>query len=287
MTLPLAHGDRVPVDELSSAWSADPLVLALAALGLALFLQAWLKLRERGRSDRAGWSRLALFSLGEAVLVLALVSPLDALGEEYLLSAHMLQHVLIADVAPALLLVSVRGPLLFFLLPQPVLRVLARPRWLRATLGWLIRPAVSLTIWAIVIAVWHVPALYDYTLTHRAVHDLEHATFFVAGLLVWNLLVDPSRHGVLSVRGRLGVAIGLFAAGQVLADVLIFSFDPLYPAYAAQDERLLGFSPLRDQQSAGVVMMLEQLLTLGTCAALLLVAAPRSRARRAVPGTTT
>jgi cytochrome c oxidase assembly factor CtaG len=57
--------------------------------------------------------------------------------------------------------------------------------------------------------------------------------------------------------------------------VLIFSFDPLYPAYAAQDERLLGLSPLADQRLAGIVMMVEQIVTLGTCAALLLLAADR------------
>jgi putative membrane protein len=287
MSLPLAHGDAVPVDGLASAWSAEPLVLILAAVGLGLFGQAWARLRRRDRKDLAGRDRLALFVLGELVLVLALVSPLDAVGEEYLLSAHMLQHVLIGDLAPALLLVAVRGPLLFFLLPATVLRPLAGIGWLRSALAWLIRPAVSLAVWAAVVAVWHVPALYDYTLSHRLTHDVEHATFFLAGLLVWNLLVDPARHGALSVRGRLGVAIGLFAAGQVLADVLIFSFEPLYPAYALQDERLLGLSPLRDQQTAGVVMMAEQLLTLGACAALLLLLPDRRRERRQpVPGTT-
>jgi cytochrome c oxidase assembly factor CtaG len=287
MTLPLAHGDRVPIEELASAWSAEPVVIALALAGLGLFLQAWTRLRRRGRADHAGWSRLALFLAGEAVLVLALVSPLDAAGEEYLLSAHMLQHVLVADVAPALLLVAVRGPLVFFLLPPAVLRPLASAGPLRAFVSWLARPMVGIAVWATVIAVWHVPALYDFTLTHGAVHDLEHASFFVAGLLVWNLLVDPARRGVLSVRARLGLAVGLFAAGQVLADVLIFSFEPLYPAYAAQDERLFGLSPLRDQQAAGVVMMVEQALTLGTCAAFLLLRAPgRTGRRHAVPRAT-
>ena len=283
MNILLAHGDVVPIDDLPTAWRLDPLLLALATLGIVLFAQAFVRLRRRGRHDLAGWDRLALFALAVAVLLLALASPLDAAGDEYLLSAHMLQHVLIGDVVAALLLVSVRGPLVFFVLPQPALRALARPRWLRSGLAFLVRPGVALTLWAVVIAAWHVPAVYDYTLTHGAVHDLEHASFLLVGLLVWNLLVDPARHGILSVPARVGVALVVFAAGQVLANVLIFSTSPLYPAYSAQDERLFGLSPLTDQKLAGVVMMGEQLLTLGTCAALLLLGErrPRRRARLA------
>ena len=103
---------------------APPAVLFGAALALLLFAQAFLRLRRRG-PDLAPWSRALLFAAGLALLVLPLVSPLDHLGDEDLLSAHMLQHVLIGDAAPALLLVAVRGPLLFFLLP-PVAAAAAR-----------------------------------------------------------------------------------------------------------------------------------------------------------------
>lgn len=266
----LGHGDAVPVSELGGAWNPAPAVLAGAAVALALFLQALVRLRRRGRGDHASGSRALLFLAGLAVLTLALVSPLDAAGEEYLLSAHMLQHMAIADVAPALMLVALQGPIVFFLLPRPALRALARVRGLRAALAWLGRPAVGLTLWLLVFAVWHLPLAYGATLDSNALHELEHATFILAGVLVWNLLADPARRGELSTRGRVGAAVALFAAGQVLADVLIFSFEPLYATYAAQDERLLGLSPLTDQRLAGVLMMVEQLVTLGTFAALLL-----------------
>jgi cytochrome c oxidase assembly factor CtaG len=207
------------------------------------------------------------------LLTLALVSPLDAIGEEYLLSAHMLQHVLIGDAAPALMLVALRGPLLFFFLPAAALAALARSGVARSFFRFVARPVVALSVWATVIAVWHVPALYDYTLSHQLVHDLEHVSFVVAGLLVWYQLVDPARKGVLTRGGRVGFAVLLFAAGQVLSMVLLFSFEPLYPAYAAQPERLLGISALTDQRLAGLVMMFEQAVTLGTCAAFLLLSA--------------
>src|SRR6478752_6667654 len=117
-------------------------------------------------------------ALAVVLFVLPLVSPLDHLGDEELLSAHMLQHVLIGDAAPALLLVAVRGPLLFFLLPPFLLRPLASFRPLRALLSALLIPLVSLGLWAVTIYAWHIPRFYDYAAAHQLVHDLEHLSFF-------------------------------------------------------------------------------------------------------------
>jgi putative membrane protein len=138
---------------------------------------------------------------------------------------------------------------------------------------------VALAAWALAYGGWHVPAAYDYAAGHQLVHDLEHASFVLAGFLVWNLLIDPAGHGHLSRGRRLGVAAAVFAMGTVIADVLIFSFRPLYPVYAGQVERVFGLSPLRDQQLAGLAMSVEQILTLGTFAAVMLVPALRARRR--------
>ena len=268
--------------KLGSEWSAPLSVLVAAGLLLGLFTQAFVRLRLRGRADHAGWRRALLFVIAVAIGTLALVSPLDAAGEQYLLSAHMLQHVMIGDFAPALAVAALRGPLLFFFVPPLVLAPLARVRPLRLLLAQLVRPSVALAIWAVVIACWHVPSIYDYTLTHRTVHDLEHLCFVIAGVLVWTQIVDPARHRTLTVPRRIAVAAALFAAGQALSYVFIFSLHALYPAYAAQQDRLFGWSPLLDQQFAGLTMMLEQLLTLGTACALLLV--PYLRSRRLATG---
>jgi cytochrome c oxidase assembly factor CtaG len=265
----VAHGDRVPVSELRGAWEAAPLVLLAVGVSLALFVQAFVRLRRRGRPDLAPWTRAALFGTAVVLGTLALVSPLDAVGEEYLLSAHMLQHVIVGDAAPALAVAAVRGPLVFFLLPAAALRVVAGAGPLRAVLHELGRPFVAFAVWAVVMGGWHVPAAYDYALTHQWAHNLEHASFAVAGVLVWNQLIDPAGRRTLTPAGRLAFLAVVFWAGQVLADVLLFSFSPLYPAYAAQDERLFGISPLTDQRLAGVVMMVEQVIALGICAVFL------------------
>jgi putative membrane protein len=238
-----------------SEWELDPGVLAGAGVALALFAHGFVRLRRRGR---ATWDRAALFGLGVAVATLALVSPLHELSES-LLAGHMLQHVLIGDIAPALFVVALRGSLAFFFLPAFVLRALARRRGVRRALAWLLRPRVSFSVWALSLGLWHVPAAYDYALTHQVVHDLEHVSFLVGGMLIWVQLVDPARRRALSRNGRLLYAVCVFAAGQVLADVLMFA-PPLFPSYASRS----------DQQLAGLVMLVEQALALGACVLFLL-----------------
>ena len=248
--------------------------VVVAAVAALLFAQAVLRLRRRGRADLAGWDRVALFALGLAVTVFALVGPLDRIADDDLLSAHMGQHVLIGDLGPALMVTAVRGPLLVFLLPAPVLAPLARSSSVRRALSTLLQPRVTFALWAANLAIWHVPYVYDLALAHPGLHDFEHVCWMVFGTLLWTLLVDPGGHRRLSVGGRVALAAAMFASGLILSDVLIFSFTPLYPWYHGA----YGISALTDQQLSGIVMMVEQLATLGTCVALLL--RPRWRHRR-------
>src|SRR5262245_17318545 len=270
-------------EDLWSAWSFDPLVLAAAAVALAFFAQGWRRLHAR-RPELAPWTRIPLFCAGVAIVVLGVVSPLDAIAEEYLQSAHMLQHVLIADLGVALALVAVRGPLSFFFLPRDLLAPLARARPLRRGLSFLLRPPVAVPLWVAVLVAWHIPFLYDAALRHPAVHRVEHLSFVLVGALVWALLIDPSGHRRLTVNERIGLALVLFWVGQLLAYPFVFGFDPYYDVYTEQRHRLLGLSPLTDQKLAGVVMMVEQALTLGTALVVLVLIARRGRtARRAEP----
>jgi putative copper resistance protein D len=247
-----------------------------AALAALLFLQAVVRLRRRGRADLAGRDRVALFAAGLAVTLFALVGPLDEIADEKLLTAHMGQHVLIGDLGAALMVTALRGPLLVFFLPAPILSPLARSPRVRGVLGTLLRPRVAVGLWAANLAIWHIPYLYDLAVAHRWLHDFEHVCWMLAGILVWTLLVDPGSHRRLSVGGRVALAAVMFAAGQILTDVLVFTFTALYPAYHGA----YGISAVTDQQLAGILMMVEQLLTLGTCVALLL--RPRwSRSHRA------
>jgi putative membrane protein len=268
-------------EDLWRAWSFDPLVLVLAAVAVAFFVSGWRRLRSR-RPELAPPSRLALFLAGVAVVVVGLVSPLDAIAEEYLQSAHMLQHVLIADLGIVLALLAVRGPLSMFFLPRDLLAPLARAQPLRRSLSFLLRPRVAVPLWIAVLVVWHIPAMYDAALRHPAVHRGEHLSFVVVGALVWTILIDPARHGRLTLNERLGLAVVLFWVGQVLAYPFVFGFEPYYDVYVDQPHRLFGLSPLTDQKLAGLVMMVEQAATLGVAIVILLRLARRAKTTRHV-----
>jgi len=250
-------------------WSFSPLVLAGAAVALAFFFQGFHRLRARGRADLAPWSRAVLFCTGVAVTLFALVGPIDTVGEEYLQSVHMLQHVLVADLGVALTLVAVRGPLAVFFLPRGILSPLAHTRWVRRALAFLLTPWVSYAAWVGVLVAWHVPPVYEAALSNQLVHTVEHLSFVVAGLLVWTQIVDPTGHRRLSVGERAGYTALVFWTGQILAYVIAFSPEVLFDPYVEQPDRLLGLSPLTDQKLAAVVMMVEQALTLGVAFLLL------------------
>lgn len=249
-------------------WSLDPVPVAAAAAALVLYGQAFARVRRR-RRDLAGRGRAALFVSGVLVALLAVVSPLDGFGEDRLLTAHMAQHVLLVDVAPLLIVLGLRGPLAFFLLPATPLRALASVRPLRRALSFLLRPSASFVFWALAVGLWHVPALYDAAIAHPPLHALEHAALFTAGLLVWTQIVDPARRGRLGPGGRAAFAAAVLVAGMGLSETLILAA-PLYPHYEHVLNRPFGFTSEEDQRRAGLLMMAEQFATLGAAAALLL-----------------
>lgn len=222
-------------------------IVLAAVVMLALPLRAVLSLRRRGRVDLAPWSRAALAALGAGIWLGAL-TVLDEPADSWL-SMHMLQHVLIGDVVPLLLVLAVRGPLVVRVLPFRAVGRLTR---------LLVRPWVALAFWAAALGLWHVPALYDAALGNEWLHAFEHGTFFAAGLLVWSVLLDPAQRGLLPGWRRCGYALALLAASGALGNVLVLSYRPLYPAY----------DNLRDQDIAALVMMVEQALTFGGVALL-------------------
>ena len=243
------------------------LTLAAAAAALAVFGAGFRRLRSRGRRH-VSWSQAALYAAGVAVGVLAVSPPADSVADE-LLSAHMLQHLLLGDVMPILLVLGVRGPMSVFFLPASVLRRVGRVRAVQRVVAAALRPAVALAVFALVLGAWHVPAAYDFALAHESVHVAEHVSFVVAGLLVWTQIVAPSRHGRSSPGRRALLAVGILGLGMVLSEVLLLS-GPLYAHYRDVLDRPFGLDAAEDQSRAALLMMGEQIATLGTAAALLL-----------------
>ena len=243
--------DSVFVDEL--------LRLAPVVVAAAMILVRARTLRRRG-TPVPSW-RLALVFGGLAVLVVALLPPLHELADERMFSAHMLQHVLLGDIAALMILVGVTGPLL-----RPVL---ALP-W-AARLRALTHPAVALPIWALNLFAWHAPVLYEAALRSDAVHALQHMLFFGCGVLMWAPVIETLPAPVwFGTAVKLGYIVVVRLLETVLGNVLFWAGEPLYDVYA-RAKPLWGLSPLADQGIAGGVMMIEgSLVTIGALAWLFL-----------------
>ncbi|HSD81848.1 MAG TPA: cytochrome c oxidase assembly protein [Solirubrobacteraceae bacterium] len=254
----------MPVAAVDTSWTLDPGPILLVGVLLALYVRRWRRVRAREGPRAAGGWRLASWVAGCLVILAALVSPVDALGEQVFVM-HMAQHLLLIDVAPILLILGLTKVLM-----RPVTRRL-QPLERRA--GILTHPATAVVAYVVVMWVWHVPALYDAALEHASVHVLEHTFFFSAGFLYWYVLLSPvrtrlDRRGMHPVVYMLStkVAVGL------LGIALTFAPDALYDFYERRPE-VWGLSPSEDQALAGALMALEQSLIMGVALAWLFVRA--------------
>jgi putative membrane protein len=232
-------------------WTLEPTQLVPIALAAALYARRFAALRRRGRPPPA--IKAISFAAAMAVLVLALVSPIDSIGEERLFSVHMTQHLLIGDLAPLLVALGLSGPLL-----RPVLAigVLWRARALT-------HPLVALPLWALSLYAWHLEALYVGSVDHPALHALQHTCFVGFGMAMWMPLFGPlPKPAWFGNAARLVYILAVRLTGAVLANVLVWSQTVLYPRYAG--DRGFGISPLEDQNAAGAIMMVEgSILTIG------------------------
>jgi putative membrane protein len=249
---------RVPGDNAAGhphiQWLSDPAVLAPLALLAGIYVWRFRQVRREAGGRGAGVLQAVAFAGAMVALLAALASPIDGLGEDYLFSAHMVQHVLLGDVAPLLLLLALSRVIM-----RPATRRLTR---VERALGPFASPITGIAIWLVVMYVWHVPALYDAAAEHAGLHLLEHASFFAAGVALWWPLIQPvpmrRRLTGLQPLGYIGAAkAGLAALGIYLA----WSSTALYPYYE-QTPRIWNLSPVEDQNVGGVIMMVEQSLTL-------------------------
>jgi putative membrane protein len=254
---------------LLTSWSLEPLQLVPTLLVAALYWRRVRTLRRRGTPVES-W-RPWLFGLGIGLVLLALASPIDAFGEEEFLSFHMLQHVILGDLAPLALVAGLSGPIL-----RPVLAL--RPV---NALRFLAHPLVALPLWTIDLYVWHVPFLYQAALHHDSIHALQHLLFFTCGGLMWapvlEVLPAPEWFGT---GWKLGYIVAVRLIETVLGNIFIWSGKVFYPYYE-HARPLWGISALHDQGLAGAVMMLEgSIVTIAALAWLFLRLASEGELRQ-------
>jgi putative membrane protein len=259
---------QLPVAHVEGAF--EPLQVAPVLVVVALYAIRARSLAVAGRPVPA-W-RQVCFASGMLLVLIALVSPLAALDYE-LVWAHMSQHLLLADLGALLIVLGLTGPLL-----QPLLAT-GGLGWLRA----LCQPAIALPLWLADLYLWHIPGLYQAAISSQVVHTIEHACFVGFGIAMWMALLGPlPKPDWFGNGARLIYVLVVRFGGAVLANVLLWAGSPLYPDYAP-GEAAHGISPLADQGTAGVVMMVEQgLVTIGLFAWLFLRAAKQTDERQAL-----
>jgi cytochrome c oxidase assembly factor CtaG len=255
---------------LLTPWTLEPLQVVPTVIVAFLYLRRTRTLARQGRPV-SRW-RQAAFWTGIALVVLALNSPIDALGEEHFFFLHMTQHVLLGDLAPLCFVLGLNGRIL-----RPVLAIRLVDR-----LRVLSHPFVALPLWAVDLYVWHIPYLYDAALRNNAVHAFEHFCFFTFGCLMWEPLIEtlpaPAWFGT---GAKLGYIVVVRLIETILGNVFIWSSSAFYAPYRHAPE--WGITPVHDLNLGGIVMMAEgSIVTLAVLVWLFLRLAQESELRQSL-----
>ena len=237
------------------SWTIEPTVVIPVVAAATLYVRGWATLARR-MPERFGAGRLIAAMAGLATVIVALSSPLDALGHQLLL-AHMIQHFLLMAVAPPLLWMGAPVAPLLLGLPRPIRRRVAialASRPLRQLTHLLADPRVAWAAFVIAFWTWHVPALYGLGLGSDSWHHVQHACFFATAMLFWRPVILPWPARSSWPRWAMIPYLALAELqNSTLAAILTFADRVIYPAYETLP-RQWNITALEDQSIAGVIM---------------------------------
>jgi putative membrane protein len=267
---------------ISFEFQTDPFLLVpLIAVGVA-YAVGYRRISRRRHSQHR---RDSLFVVGYAALVVALISPLHSVGEQFF-SVHMVQHLLLSLVAAPLLLLSGSMPVLLWALPRrdrvTVGRMLGQPGVIRSILKFLTLPLVALALFVATQWLWHQPVAYDWALENRWAHYFEHVSFFLTAILFWWPVIGaPPLPSPLSYPARLGYTFLAWLPNSLLGAGISLSRAPLYPYYV-EAARQTGVDPTFDQQLAGLIMWVPGDVVFAVILLILFAAYMRDEERKEV-----
>ncbi len=230
----------------TNVWNIDP----TAAAGLIILAFGYTYMLGPVRAKFAlgpdpEWWRAPAFGLGLVSFGLAIFSPIDYIGEHYLFSAHMVQHLVMFFITPVGLLLGTPGWMIALLFRPPgVLRIVRV----------LTNPVVAIGVSQGVVALWHVPTFYEAALTNPFLHELEHGSYVAVSLMMWWPILSQSEQ-----LPRLAPVYQIFylfvlpVPQSIFGAILTFSQEPVYQVYA-DAPRVFPISAADDQQLGGLLM---------------------------------
>lgn len=222
-------------------WST---VIGLLALFLLYQWRAWVHRSADSAQRPTPWQHIG-FATGLLAMFLALNGPLHDISDFYLFSGHMVQHLVLTFVTPPLLLLGTPG-----FMYRPALRIPA----VAAVARFITGPRAAFAIFNLVLAVWHLPPMYNSAMYYHEVHILQHLMFLVGAVIVWWPLLSPLPElPRLSYPGQMLYSFLLTLPMTIISIFIVYADHILYPAYASAP-RLWGLSPLEDQRLGGLIM---------------------------------
>jgi putative membrane protein len=245
----------------SFSLAPGPILIVVVLLGV--YGWRWRRVRRTSGPRGATGTRLAAWVGGVLCIAIALISPIDTLADQ-VFAMHMVQHVLLLDFAPILLIAGLSKVLL-----RPVARTVLD---LERALGPIAHPAFAVVFYVGIMWLWHIPALYDLALEHSGVHVLEHTFFLSAGLLYWWHLLSPVRGRHLTGLSPVVYMVSTKVFVGLLGIFLTFAPTSIYSFYEKRPE-VWGLHASDDQALAGAIMAIEQSIVMGVALAYLFVRA--------------
>ena len=256
------------------AWVLAAEVLYLRALGVL-----------RGRGVAVPWGQVVVWHLGIALWAVALAGPPGALAGESL-TAHMVEHLLLADIGGPLLVAGMRNPVLAFMLPRGLLVSVARRPRLRGAFRLLRRPVAALVLFALVLYAWHIEPLFEAALESPWVHALQHASFISTGVLVWWAALEPKRRRTPGALWKIGHVLAARLLSMMVGMAFVLIRVPVYTGVYSSGERRFGFDAVDDQRTAGALMLSVDILIMLFALAYFFLRAAQQEDRDTAPAPT-
>lgn len=193
----------------------------------------------------ASTPRRLLYHSALVLMFFSLNGWLHDLSDAYLFSAHMVQHLVLAFVVAPMMLMAVTGDMM---------RLLIRPRFIHALAERVTKPVVCFAIFTVVIAVWHLPPMYNYALAHHPAHIAQHLLILAASVVMWWPILSPLPElPRLNYPGQMLYLFLLSIPMAIVSVYIAYSDGILYPLYASAP-RVWGISPMNDQMMGGLIM---------------------------------